>query len=177
MLLQWTQWWQLAISDTPHACHCDPIAPARAIALAMVCSSRYDPAGPSAALAEAALQYARIGDPALSMAVQGIGNAVRAVHATQREAAVHATRQHQKMVSALGSPSVSDARSALDKASKRFDKDKYKKRGSLQLRGLSLEVHQRALQQVHRPPPHAFTIVPSLRFKYYSRLVHILPPT
>eukprot|EP00037_Helgoeca_nana_P006537 m.60182 g.60182 ORF g.60182 m.60182 type:complete len:895 (+) comp17417_c0_seq2:69-2753(+) len=103
--------------------------------------------GPSAALAEAALQYARIGDPALSMAVQGIGNAVRAVHATQREAAVHATRQHQKMVSALGSPSVSDARSALDKASKRFDKDKYKKRGSLQLRGLSLEVHQRALQQ------------------------------
>lgn len=110
---------------------------------------------PSAALAEAAIQYSRLGDPALSAAMKGVGEATRAVNAVQQKAATVATRQHQQMLGMLASPSVADARGALDKASRRFDKDKYKKRGSLQLRGLSLEVHQRGLQQVSdsaRPP-------------------------
>ena len=47
----------------------------------------------------------------------------------------------------LKSPSPATAKLALDKASKRFDKDKYKKRGTLALRTVSLEFQQCVLQE------------------------------
>jgi hypothetical protein len=80
-------------------------------------------------------------------AVRVVGEAVRVLNAAQRESAITAARQLAAMQALLAAPSVSGARTALDKAARRFDKDKYKKRGSLALRGLSLEVHQRALQK------------------------------
>lgn len=108
-------------------------------------SSFSTPLAPSPLLAESLLLLSRHhaekddATSPTSIGLQGIGDAIRALNTLHRECAQEMTRLHVSMQANIKTPNIAQARAALDKSTKRFDKDKHKKRGSLSLRSVSLE--------------------------------------
>eukprot|EP00041_Stephanoeca_diplocostata_P020921 m.478694 g.478694 ORF g.478694 m.478694 type:complete len:105 (-) comp21694_c0_seq20:1176-1490(-) len=71
--------------------------------------------------------------------LQEIGDFIRSLNTIHREYALEVSRLSGSLQTSIKSPHIAQARAALEKSTRRFDKEKHKKRGSLALRSLSLE--------------------------------------